>query len=141
MPGFRNDPAEIADILSTAKTVAVVGCSPKPGRPSHDIAVYLDAQGYRVVPVNPGHRQILGWTCHPSLADVPGPVDLVNVFRQPEAVPEIVDQALAKKAKALWLQIGVVHEEAARRARAAGLVVVMDACIMVEHGVWRRGGK
>src|SRR5579864_4281099 len=100
---------EIAQILRTTKTIAVVGLSPKPDRPSHGVTVYMQAQGYKIIPVNPGQDTILGEKCYKSLLDIPGPIDMVNIFREPSAVPEIVDQAIQKKAKVIWMQEGIVH--------------------------------
>jgi uncharacterized protein len=124
---------EIADLLRAAKVIAVVGLSPKPERPSHGVSAYMKDQGYRIIPVNPGHAEILGEKAYKNLLDVPGPVDIVNIFREPSAVPEIVDQAIQKKAKAVWMQEGIVHNAAAEKARAAGLIVVMNKCIYKEH--------
>jgi predicted CoA-binding protein len=137
-PAFNAATGEIAKLLDEAKVIAVVGLSPKPERPSYGVARYLKDQGYRIIPVNPGHGEILGETCYRSLADVPGPVDIVDVFRQPDAAPQIVDEAIAKKARAVWMQLGIVHNEAAKKARAAGLLVVMNKCLKVEHAAWRR---
>src|SRR5437016_13434667 len=113
--------AEIAQILKTAKTIAVIGASLKPDRPSHWISVYLKEQGYKVIPVNPGHTEILGDKCYKSLSEIPEPVDIVDIFREIGAVPAIVDEAIAKKAKVIWMQEGIVHNEAAAKVRAAGL--------------------
>jgi len=124
---------EIAEILRTAKIIAVVGLSPKPDRPSHSVTVYMMQQGYTIIPVNPGQNEILGKKSYKSLLDVPGPIDIVNIFREPSAVPEIVDQAIAKKAKVIWMQEGIVHNAAAEKARAAGLRVVMNKCLFKEH--------
>jgi predicted CoA-binding protein len=115
------------------KTVAVVGCSPKPDRPSHGVAEYLKQQGYRIVPVNPGHDEILGETCYPRLTAIPFPVDVVDVFRRPEEVLPIIEEAVKIKAKALWLQDGITHPEGEAMARSAGLLVVSDACMLREH--------
>ncbi len=123
----------IRKILETLRTVAVVGCSPKPGRPSHDVARYLVAAGFTVIPVNPGQHEILGLPCYPDLAAVPCPVDVVNIFRRPEEVPAVVEAAIAKKARVVWMQEGIVHREAARRAQEAGLWVVMDRCIKTDY--------
>lgn len=123
---------EIDGILYAARVVAVIGLSPKPERPSHRVAAYLSAEGYEVIPVNPGSAEILGRKCYSSLAEVPGPVDVVDIFRKPEAVPEIVDQAIAKGAKAVWMQEGIVNNAAADKARAAGLKVVMNKCMLKE---------
>jgi len=125
--------ADIAEILRSSKIIAVVGLSPKPERPSHGVSSYMKDQGYTIIPVNPGQKEILGETCYASLSEVPGPVDIVNIFRDPAAVPEIVDQAIAKKAKVIWMQEGIVHNEAAEKARAAGLKVVMNKCLYKEH--------
>ena len=127
------DPAEILRILQEARTVAVVGLSPNELRASNFVGFYLKRHGYRVVPVNPAAREILGEPCYPSLADVPEPIDVVDVFRSPEAVPDIAREAVAAGAKALWLQFGVISFEGADLAREAGLAVVMDRCLKVEH--------
>jgi uncharacterized protein len=124
---------EIAQILRSSKVIAVIGASLKPERPSHWISVYLKEQGFKVIPVNPGLSEVLGDKCYKSLNDIPEPVDIVDIFRDPSAVPAIVDEAIAKKAKAIWMQQGIVHNEAADKARAAGLQVVMNKCIYVEH--------
>ena len=125
---------EIAAILrTTTKIIAVVGLSPKPERPSYGVSAYMKDQGYTIIPVNPGQKEILGEKVYASLLDIPGPVDMVNIFREPSAVPEIVDQAIAKKAKVVWMQEGIVHNDAADKARAAGLKVVMNKCLYKEH--------
>jgi predicted CoA-binding protein len=126
-------PDDIRDILTASKTVAVVGLSDDPGRASHHVAAYLQEHGYRIIPVNPAVTEVLGERAYASLRDVPGPVDLVDVFRRSEAVPGVVDDAIAVGAKAVWMQEGVVHEAAAAKARAAGLKVVMDRCTLKEH--------
>lgn len=125
--------AEIRDILTEVKTIAVVGWSPKPDRPSHGVAAFLARRGYRVVPVNPGQagQQALGETVVASLADA-GPVDMVDIFRRSEEAGAVVDEAIAIGAKVVWMQLGVVDEAAADRARAAGLRVVMDRCPAIE---------
>lgn len=129
-----NAPApEIDALLKSAKTIAVVGLSPKPERPSHGVSAYMQSQGYRIIPVNPGQKEILGETAYASLLEIPDKVDVVDVFRDPDAVPEIVDQAIQIKAKAVWLQEGIVHNDAAAKARAAGLVVIQNKCILKEH--------
>jgi predicted CoA-binding protein len=125
--------SEIAGILRQAKVIAVIGASPKPERPSHQISAYLKDQGYKVIPVNPGQTEILGDKCYKSLTEVPEAVDIVDIFRDPEAVPGIVDEAIAKKAKVIWMQLGIVHNEAAEKARQAGLQVIQNKCISVEH--------
>ena len=124
---------EIAEILRTAKVIAVIGASPKPERPSHQISIYLKDQGYKVIPVNPGHTEILGDLCYKSLTDVQEAVDIVDIFRDPAAIPGIVDEAIAKKAKVIWMQEGIVHNAAAEKARQAGLIVVQNKCIYMEH--------
>lgn len=123
----------IEDIVRQARTIAVVGLSPNPERPSYEVASYLKSQGYRIVPVNPTVAEVLGEKSYPDLKSIPEPVDVVDIFRRPEDVPPIVEQAIAIGAKAVWMQLGVVNEEAAHRARQAGLGVVMDRCLMVEH--------
>lgn len=125
--------AEVREILETARTIAVVGLSDKPSRPSHGVAAYLQRQGYRIVPVNPKLTEVLGERAYPSLADVPEPVDVVDIFRAPDAVPGIVEEAIAKGARVIWMQEGIVHNAAADRARAAGLRVVMNKCLLKEH--------
>ncbi len=127
------DDARIRTILAQSRTVAVVGASTKPYRDSHSIAAFLIGAGYRVHPVNPAYTETNGRRCYPDLLSVPEPIDIVDVFRKPEAVDEIVDQAVAVKAKTLWLQLEVVNPEAAARAERAGLNVIMDRCIAVEH--------
>jgi len=125
--------AEVRDILATARTIAVVGLSDKPARPSYGVAAYLQRHGYRIIPVNPKLTEVLGEKAFPSLSAVPEPVDVVDIFRKPEAVPEIVEEAIAKGAKVIWMQEGIVHNAAAERARAAGLRVVMNKCMLKEH--------
>lgn len=116
-----------------ARRIAVVGMSPKPERAGHYVAAYLIEHGYDVVPVNPREDEILGLKCYPSLAAVPGKVDLVDVFREASAVPEIAAQTVAIKAEFLWLQLGIVSEEGAAIARQGGVTCIMDKCIKVEH--------
>lgn len=130
-----NDPGEIARALRTAKTIAVVGCSPDETRPSHAIARYLLSAGFDVIPVNPGHAEILGRPCYPDLASIPGDVrvDIVDVFRRSEFIPELAAAALARGTGFFWMQDGVVDEEAARRLAAAGISVAMDRCIFRDH--------
>jgi uncharacterized protein len=127
----QSDP--ITEILERAKTVAVVGLSDNPLRPSHGVAAYLLDQGYRVIPVNPQIESVLGEKAYPSLLDVPERIDIVNIFRRPEFVEEIVDQTIQLKVPVIWMQEEVVHEKAAQKARHAGIFVVMDRCILVEH--------
>ena len=120
-------------ILETCRRIAMVGLSSNPFRPSHFAAVYLISQGYDVVPVNPREAEVLGRRAYPSVKDVPGPVEVVDIFREPEAVPAIVEEAIAVGAKVVWMQLGVINEEAAERARQAGLQVMMDRCMKIEH--------
>jgi len=124
---------KIREILQESKTIAVVGLSPKPHRPSHQVARYLMEAGYTVIPVNPGHDALMGLTCYPNLRAIPAPVDMVDIFRRPEAVMNIVNDAVAIGARYIWMQEGIVNEEAAAKAEAAGLRVVMDRCTMVDH--------
>jgi hypothetical protein len=124
---------QIARILARTRVIAVVGLSANPERDSHRVASYLMRSGYRVIPVNPRLRQWQGERAYASLREIPEPVDLVDVFRRSEAVPAVVEEAIAVRAKTVWMQEGVVHHAAAARARAAGLQVVMDRCILKEH--------
>ena len=124
---------QISEILRVCRTIAVVGLSAKRYRPSYGVAEYMQRSGYRIIPVNPHETEILGENCYPDVESIPEPIDIVDVFRRPEFVPEIVEAAIRKGAKVIWMQEGVVHEEAARRAREAGLVVVMDRCILKDH--------
>lgn len=130
---ISNDPRALRNLLETSRRIAVVGCSPKPDRDSHIIARYLVDAGYDVVPVNPGQTRILDRACYPDVASIPGGVDLVDIFRSPEHVPPVVEDAIAAKSKAVWLQLGVGNEEAEKRASDAGLTVVSERCIMVVH--------
>ena len=123
----------IAGLLAEAKTIAVVGLSSDVFRPSHGVSAYMQGQGYRIVPVNPKETEILGETCYPDLASIPISVDIVDVFRRSEFVPDLMREAIRIGAKALWMQEGVEHAEAAAEGRAAGLIVVEDLCILKEH--------
>lgn len=123
----------ITELLKNAKTIAVVGLSDSPLRPSHGVSAYMQAQGYRIIPVNPEIAESLGEKAYGSLLEVPEKIDIVNVFRRPEFVEEVVDQAIRLKVPALWMQEDVIHEAAAEKARRAGLLVVMDRCILKEH--------
>lgn len=122
-----------SEILRSARTIAVVGVSSKRFRPSYGVTEYMQRAGYRIIPVNPQESEVLGEKSYPDLDSVPGPIDIVDIFRRSEFVPEIVEAAIRKGAKMIWMQEGVVHEQAARRAQAAGLAVVMDHCILKEH--------
>lgn len=124
---------EIREILTRPMTIAVVGCSPDPGRDSHKVARALQTMGHRVIPVNPQAREIFGIRCYASLRHIEQRVDMVDVFRRPDQVPALVEDTIAIAAPVLWLQLGVIHEEAAARARAAGVTVVMDRCPAVEY--------
>ena len=119
----------VRKLLREARVVAVVGISADPEKPSHAVARYLQEAGYRIIPVNPTLPEVLGEKCYPTLADYLGKLDIVDIFRRPEAVPAIVEEAIAAGASCVWMQEGVAHPEAARRAAAAGLAVVQDACI------------
>jgi len=123
----------IYELLSRVKTIAVVGLSDSPMRPSHGVSAYMQSQGYRIVPVNPQVAEALGETAYASLLEVPEKIDLVDVFRRPEYVDEIVEQAIQLKIPAIWLQEDVINERAAEKARQAGMFVVMDRCILKEH--------
>jgi hypothetical protein len=121
------------NLLRNAKVIAVVGLSSRRSRPSYGVSEYMQSSGYRIIPVNPNETEVLGEKVYPSLEDVPFPIDIVDIFRRSEQVPEVVDAAIRIGAKGVWMQEGVVHEAAAERARAAGLEVVMDRCILKEH--------
>lgn len=127
---------EIRSLLESVKTIALVGASPKPERASHGVMAFLLGQGYRVIPVNPAiaGQEILGQTVVERLADIEGPIDLVDIFRNSEAAGEVVDEAIAANARAVWMQLGVIDEAAAARGEAAGLQVVMDRCPKIEIG-------
>jgi uncharacterized protein len=127
-----------SDILRNAKTIAVVGLSSKKNRPSFGVSQYMQNAGYRIIPVNPTETEVLGEKAYPDLDSIPEPVDIVNIFRRSESVPPIVDGAIRIGAKAVWMQQGVVHQEAAKKAREAGLAVVMDSCVLQVH---RRMGR
>ena len=130
-----NEEAKIREALASAETIAVVGCSPNPARPSNDISRFLLEAGYRVVPVNPGHREILGQPCYPSLAAIPEEIriDIVDVFRRSDAVAAIAEQAIARRVPFVFLQLGVVDARAARLMEENGIGVAMDRCILIEH--------
>jgi predicted CoA-binding protein len=128
---------QLRQLLTSASTIAMVGASGKPDRESYGIMQKLQSVGYKVIPVNPRESEILGEPSYASLKDVPVPIDIVDVFRRPEDTPAIADEAVAAGAKALWLQTGIANDEAATRAEAAGLTVVMDACIGATHAVLR----
>lgn len=123
----------IGELLQRAKTIAVVGLSDIPMRPSHGVSAYMQAHGYRIIPVNPTITEALGERAYPSLRDVPEKIDVVNIFRRSEFVEEIVDEAIQLKIPAIWMQEGVINEKAAEKARQAGMFVAMDVCILKEH--------
>ena len=123
----------ITEVLRHAKIIAVVGLSDNPLRPSHGVAAYLQGQGYQIIPVNPQIQSALGEKAFPSLLDVPEKIDIVNIFRRPEFVEEVVDQAIQLKVPTVWMQEDVIHDKAEQKARAAGIFVVMDRCILLEH--------
>ena len=146
LPLSNADEGEIDEILASARTIAVVGLSDKPDRESHMVARYLQANGYRVIPVNPAVAEVLGERSYPDLVSIPPEIaiDVVDIFRKPEFIPAIVDAAIARGARVVWMQLGLADNAAAQRARAAGLEVVMDRCMKVEHARWaahRRGGR
>jgi len=127
----QSDP--IAELLKRSKTIAVVGLSPNPLRPSHGVSAYMQSQGYRIIPVNPLIEECLGERAYASLLDVADKIDIVDIFRRPEFVEEVVDQAIQLKVPAIWMQEDVIHEKAAEKARQAGIFVIMDRCILKEH--------
>lgn len=124
---------ELKRLFETVRTIAVVGCSPRPERPGHYVTKYLQDLGYRIIPVNPGQTEILGEKCYASLRDIPEPVDMVDCFRRAEDIPPVVEDAIAIGAKFVWMQLGIVNEEAAQRAMAAGIEVVMDRCPKIDY--------
>ena len=126
-------PDPIADLLQRAKTIAVVGLSSNPLRPSHGVTAYMQSHGYRIIPVNPRIEESLGEKAYATLSDVPEKIDIVNIFRRSEFVEVIVDEAIRLKVPAIWMQEDVIHEKAAEKARQAGIFVVMDRCILKEH--------
>ena len=128
-----SSPDKIGELLVNSKTIAVVGLSSDPTRPSFGVSQYMQRKGYRIIPVNPNERTVLGEKAYHSLSEVPEKIDIVDVFRRSEFVPGIVDEAVRLHIPALWLQEGVVHEAAARRAQEAGITVIMDRCILKEH--------
>jgi predicted CoA-binding protein len=130
-PSVPNDP--VTEILKTSHTIAVVGLSNRKFRPSYGVADYLKSVGYRIIPVNPLEKEVLGEKSYARLEDIPERIDIVDIFRRSEFVPDIVDAAIRIKARAIWMQEGVIHHEAAERARRAGLFVQMNACILKEH--------
>jgi len=135
----NNITKQVKEILSTTQTIAVVGLSPKENRPSNMVARYLKEHNFTIIPVNPAQQEILGETCYPTLSAIPKSVDLVNIFRRSDDIPPVVKEAIAIGAKAVWMQEGIVNEEAAQEAHAAGLKVIMDRCLKVDHAVLAQG--
>lgn len=134
MDDIVDDIATLKRILKSNRVIAVVGLSANWWRPSYFVAKYLQDHGYRVIPVNPAYQQVLGEKCYASLKDVPEKIDMVDCFRKAEEIPALAEDAIAIGAKCLWMQLGVVNEAAAARARAAGMDVIMDRCVKIEHG-------
>jgi uncharacterized protein len=130
---MMND-AELKELLQASKAIAVVGLSNSPMRASLGVARFLQRQGYRIIPVNPNETEVLGERCYATLREVPDAIDIVDIFRRPEFVPEVVDAAVEKKVRCIWMQEGIVHQQAAARGEAAGIPVVMDRCILKELG-------
>ena len=130
---ISTQPEAIRNLLQQARTIAVVGISARHDRPSHEVAHYLQRAGYTIIPVNPAYEEVLGQKCYPSLHEVPGKIDLVDVFRKPAEVMGVVDEAIAVGAGSVWLQLGVIAPDAADKAAAAGLKVVSDRCTKIEH--------
>ncbi|MDQ2711970.1 MAG: CoA-binding protein [Acidobacteriota bacterium] len=126
------DDRAIAELLKTARTIAVVGLSSNPSRPSFGVSRFLQRQGFRIIPVNPQETEVLGERSYPSIKDIPEQIDIVNIFRRPARVPEVVDEVIQKGARCVWMQEGVVSHEGATKAEAAGIPVVMDRCILKE---------
>ena len=133
IPEYNPPSEKIKAILEKYKTVAIVGLSPKPERDSYKVAKYLKENHYRIVPVNPGQKEILGEKCYPNLKAIPFPIDVVDIFRKPEAISPVVDDGIEIGAKVVWMQLGLAHNQAADKARKAGLEVVMNKCIKIEH--------
>lgn len=133
VPAYGTTSDEIKDILTSIKTIAMVGLSPNKERASYEVASYLQNEGYRIIPVNPKYKEILGLNSYSSLSDVTEEIDIVDIFRKPSAVADIVDNAILKGAKVIWMQEGIVNNEAAEKAKNAGLKVVMNKCMMKEH--------
>ncbi|HBF42664.1 MAG TPA: CoA-binding protein [Desulfobacteraceae bacterium] len=133
LPDYNPPSEEIKNILEKCKKIAVVVTSPKPHRDSNRVARYLMEQGYEIIPVNPGQKTILGRPCYKTLKDIPSPIDMVDLFINPVRVPPVVDQAIDMGIRVIWMQLGVVHNQAAEKARKCGIQVVMNKCTMAEH--------
>jgi uncharacterized protein len=138
--GVQANGDAIGEILKTYKTIAVVGLSSNPERPSYGVTEYMQKAGYRIIPVNPNEREVLGEKSYARLEDVPEKIEIVNVFRRPEDVPPVVESAIRAGAKVIWMQLGIENAEAAEKARAEGMIVVEDACMFVEHRKRLRAG-
>ena len=137
MPESNPPETKIKEILENSRTIAVVGLSDKPDRDSYRVAQYLKDHGYTIIPVNPAKTEILGEKSYPDLSSIPSGVDIVDIFRNIEAIPGIVDEAIQIKAKVVWMQLGLAHNESARKAREAGLIVVQSKCLKIEHSRMR----
>ena len=133
MPAYHALPKKIEEILTSNKTIAIVGLSPNEDRASNRVAKYLQNQGYKIIPVNPQHSEVLGLKSYANIGDIPEDIDVVDIFRKPSAVPEIVDDAIKKGVKVVWMQEGIIHNESAKKALEAGKKVVMNKCMMKEH--------
>ncbi|TFH39019.1 MAG: CoA-binding protein [Chrysiogenales bacterium] len=133
LPDYNPPEKEVTELLHSARTIAIVGLSDRPDRDSHRVASYLKEKGYRIIPVNPKVKEILGEKSYPDLASIPEKIDVVDIFRSIDAIPAIVDEAIAVGAGAVWMQLGLAHGESARKAREAGLKVVQSKCIKIEH--------
>ncbi len=129
----HNEDLKVKQLLKNSKTIAVVGLSPDPDKPSFEVAIYLKEHGYKIIPVRPNTDEVLGEKAYAALSDIPCAIDIVDVFRKPEFIPGIVDEAIRVKAKAVWMQLGLSHADAARKAEKAGLIVVQDRCMLIEH--------
>lgn len=141
IPDYIAPDEEVIEILKSSKTVAVVGISHNEERDSHKVAKYLKEHGYRVIPVNPKYKEVLGEPCYPDLKSIPEKIDVVDIFRNVEAIPGIVDEAIQVGAKVVWMQLGLVHNESAEKAKQAGLRVVMNKCMKIEHHRLIESGK
>ena len=139
--GMKASSDPVAELLRASKTIAVVGLSANPARPSHQVAAYLQRVGYRIIPVNPNEKEVLGEKAYARLEDVPEKVDVVDIFRRAEEVAAVVKSAIGIGAKVVWMQLGVADGVAAEKARSAGLIVIEDACLLVEDKKRRRGGR
>jgi predicted CoA-binding protein len=133
LPDYNPPDEEVVELLKSAKTIAVVGISHKEDRDSYKVAKYLKEHGYKIIPVNPKYKEVLGEPCYPDLKSVPEKIDVVDIFRNIDAIPGIVDEAIAVGAGAVWMQLGLAHNESAEKARQAGLKVVMNKCMKIEH--------